>query len=110
MLISVCTESGEQRVYVSRFASVITYFTSDEDGSGVVLHTEPGLMAWPCEYERNVDAVRQATIDHVAGRLGIDPAELFSLSLKVLKDIADPMLPEHYRYARRSKNRAYANR
>ncbi|ODA66043.1 hypothetical protein A7A08_03057 [Methyloligella halotolerans] len=110
MLISLCTELGEQRVYITRFASVLSYFTADEDTGGVTLHTEPGLMAWPSEYERNVEAVRQAIVASVAERLGVDPTRLFSVSMAALKEIAAPELPEHYRYARRSKNRAYPAR
>jgi hypothetical protein len=107
MLITACIENREHRVYVTRFASVVSYFTSDEESGGVTLHTEPGLMTWPSEYERSVDSVRQAIIEHVATQLQIDPSQLFSVSFKDLKAIAVPDLPEHYRYARRTKNRAY---
>ena len=110
MLITVCTENREHRVYVTRFASVLCYFTSDEESGGVTLHTEPGLMTWPCEYERCVEAVREAVIQHVAGELQIGPAQLFSVSFKDLKDVAVPELPEHYRYSRRTNKRAYPTR
>lgn len=107
MLMTVCTEQGEQRVYISRFASVVTYFTADDDGGGVTLHVEPGPLAFDCAYARTADAVRQAVIAHVAGRLGVAPAELLAASFATLKELADAPLPAHYRYARRSQNRAY---
>ncbi|MFD0986155.1 hypothetical protein [Methyloligella solikamskensis] len=108
--MTLSNENGEQRVYISRFASVVTYFTSDEEGGGVVLHVEPGHLAFASEFDRNAELVRMAVIADVAGRLDIDPRQLLAMRFEQIKELADPPLPEHYRYARRSQNRANTHR
>lgn len=107
MILTACRDEGVERVHVTRFASVETWFTEDEGGSGLVLHVAPGHLAFPQDFERNKAAVRAAVLSEVADRLGVPEEAVLSQPFKRLKAIADPDLPEHYRYARRSKNRAY---
>jgi len=110
MVMSLSIENGEQRIYMSRFASVVTYFTSDEESGGVVLHVEPGHLAFASEFDRNAGLVREAVLVEVAGRLGVDTVQLLAVPFEQIKELADPPLPEHYRYARRSQNRAFPHR
>ena len=109
MLLTSVHEEGADRVYLTRFGSVTCYFT-DAEGGGMQLHIEPGLFAYPPEYERNRDAVRVAVLETAAGRLGVAPDEVLQQPLKSLKAVADPDLPEHYRFAKRSKNRTQSFR
>lgn len=107
MIITACREEGIDRVYVTRFASITTYFTEDEESGGVMLHVEPGLFSYPSEFLRHKDAVRAVILSDVAQRLGVGEQDVLRQSFSSLKEIADPVLPEHYRYAKRTKNRAY---
>ena len=110
MIISATREEGIERVYVTRFASVLSYFTANDEGGGVRLHVEPGLTTYPSEFHRQKAGVRDAVLAEIAGRLGISMETVLQTCLSDLKKIADPELPEHFRYARRSKNRAQAFR
>lgn len=106
MIITRTLDEGEDRVYVTRFASVATYFTASEDDTGVVLHVEPGLFSDPATFARSAHDVELAALREVGVRLGVPPEDVSRQSFAALKRIADPELPEHYRYARRSKNKA----
>lgn len=106
MLLTTVREMGETRVYATRFASIVTYFTEDAATGGVKLHFEGGFTCAPNDLARNGEAVRDAVISAVALRLKVQPAEVLALSIKALRDAADPELPEHYRYHRRSRGRS----
>ena len=81
--------------------------SADEESGGVVLHVEPGHLTFGSEFDRNAELVRGAVLAEVAGRLGIDAVRLLAVPFEQIKELADPPLPEHYRYARRGQNRAY---
>ena len=107
MLMTHVIENGEERIYLTRCASIESYFT--DEGEGVVaLHIEPGFYTYPPEFERNKDAVRDAVLADVASRLGIPVSEVLTQAFRALKAITVPPLPEHYRYARPKKTRALA--
>lgn len=109
MIVSRTHECGEDRVYVTRFASVATYFTPRRNG-GVTLHVAPGFFTDPATFARVVADVELAVLREVGVRLGVAPEDVAAQSFEVLNRIVDPELPEHYRYARRSKNRAVPTR
>lgn len=107
MLITAAIENRQERIYVTRFASVISFFTRDEtDPERAVLNLEPGMLAYPAAFDEAADHVRQAVLAFIADRLGIAIEQVLTISFEALKDICDPDLADHYRYAR-SKNRAY---
>ncbi|MFO0734202.1 MAG: hypothetical protein U0361_25200 [Nitrospiraceae bacterium] len=95
-------EDGEERVYLTHYASIESYFTDDGEG-GVALTVVPGFCAYPPEFERNKDGVRDAVVADVARRLGVPSTDLMSQPFRSLKAICAPELPEHYRYARRAR-------
>lgn len=95
------------RIWVTQFATVGTYFTANDEGDGVILHVEPGFTAYPPHFEAIKDDVRDAVIAEIAARLNISPDDVLRQSMAALRAVADPDLPSEYRYARRSKNRAY---
>lgn len=100
-------QDRRDRIWVTRFATVGTYFTANDDGDGVILHVEPGFTAYTPQFEAIKDDVREAVIAEIAGRLNIAPDDVFRQSMAALRAVADPDLPSEYRYARRSKNRSY---
>lgn len=110
MLLTQALEDGKRRVYVTRFASVVSYFAPAESGEGTDLIIQPGHLTFPSDFERNKDAVRHSILDYVSLRLGVLPDDVTTLPLKHLEQIADPALPDHYKYARRSKNRSVPGR
>lgn len=110
MLMTAALEDGERRVYVTRFASVVSYFTPAESGEGIDLIIEPGHLTFPSDFERNKKAVRESILDFVSLRLCVLADDVLKLPLKHLEKIADPALPDHYKYARRSKNRSVPGR
>lgn len=105
MLITHTTEDGVERIYVTRFCSVRCFF-EQEGRQGVSFHIEPGLYAYPPEYERIKDAVGTAVLAELAQRLGISADAVLAQSFSTLMSIADPALPDHYRYARRARSKA----
>lgn len=107
MIVTVDQDNGIERVWMTRFASVTTYFTREREGEGIELHIEPGFAADPVVVARIAHDVRAAVIDEVAQRLGIAPDMVFQQPFLALKKVADPALHADYRYARRSKNRSY---
>jgi len=107
MLITKTVENNQERIYVTRFASVVTYFTRDErDPDRATLCIEPGLFAYPETFAQAADHVRTDILDFVAGKLGIAAQQVLTLPFAALLSICEPELPDFYRYAR-SKNRAY---
>lgn len=110
MLLTAAHEFGQWRIYATRFASVVTYFTEDESTGGVKLHLEAGFAAAPGELERNGDAVRAVVLGEIGRRLGIPSDDVLGCTLKALRGVADPELPDHYRYARRARGRAPTSR
>jgi len=103
MLLTATREAGELRVYVTRFASVVTYFTEDASTGGMKLYVEPGFISIPSEVERLAPYVREAALEEAARRLEVSPAEVLTLSLNALRERADPDVPEYYRYASRRR-------
>ena len=109
MIVSRDLEAADRRVWVTRFNSVVTYFTSKADG-GVELHIEPGFAADPYRSDAITQEVRDAVLVHVAERLGVAVGEVLQQPMSTLASVADPELPPEYRYARRSQNRSYPRR
>ncbi len=108
MIITLAREDGKERIYLTRFASVCCYLTDDgSDAGGCTLTVEPGLYAYPPEFERIAPAVEEAILAELAARIGIEPDHVLQQPFARLKSLADPELPEHYRFAKRTKNRAY---
>jgi hypothetical protein len=83
-------ERGAERVLVLPIGSVVSYFTGDEDGHGMVLHVEPGLLAFPWDFEAQRDAVREAVLAEAGRRLQVPSDQVVSLPLAQLKELADP--------------------
>jgi len=106
MLITHIMEDGEARIYVTRFASIVSYFTENPSRNGVTLHIEPGLLAYPADFERSRDALHSDVVSFVSQRLNISTEDLLKQPFRTLRDAADPAIADCYRYARRSKNRA----
>lgn len=105
MIVNIDREEGEERIYVTRFASVISYFTAAE--KGVSLNVIPGHTCYASEFERARDEVRACVLAEIAARLGTEPGQVCQCSMGELRKIADPELPKRYRYARRRDNRPY---
>lgn len=105
MIVTSAHEFGEVRLYMTRFNSVTAYFTDDGE-EGTALHIEPGFFADPAAYLRTYDDVRSAVLAEAALRLQVPVDEVLIQPFSKLKRIATPDLPDHYRYARRSRNRA----
>lgn len=98
------TDEGNRRLYATRFATVVTYFTETEDG-GVFLNTEPGWAAMPHDYIAARDSVAEAVVAELATRLGIEPSMVLQQRFRDLAAVADPELPAAYRYASRGRTR-----
>lgn len=104
MIVSRVADDGEYRIYVTRFASVTTYFTDNGSG-GVTLNVEPGFCSDPQSFERTHASVRDCVLGELARRLAVPVAEVLNQPFAALKDIADPPLAPRYHYARRSRGR-----
>jgi hypothetical protein len=104
LLTVVRTEDGPSRVYATRHASIVTYFTETDDG-GVALHAEPGFIAYPWDFVAWEKPVREAVLAEVASRLCIPVEDVARQPLAAIERVADPDLPEHYHYATRRRSR-----
>jgi hypothetical protein len=107
MIVTSAYESGEDRVYFTRFNSVLSYVKSNRHDNALSLVLEPGMGADPYIFDRVKDDLHAHVMAELARRLGVSIEEALTQRLSDVKRIADPDLPDHYRYARRSKNRAY---
>lgn len=103
MLITTATEDNVEKVYVNRFGSVVCYFTAAR--RGVELNVEPGMYTYPAAFAQDGPAMGACVMALVAARLGISEDEVLRQPFSALKRIADPPLPNRYRYASRSPNR-----
>lgn len=108
LLTLVKGQDRTNKLYATRCASVVCYFTESDDG-GAVLHTERGSGATLWDYEACARAVRTDVIAFVADRLHVAACDVFKCSFDDLLKVADPDLPEEYRFARRD-NRPYPRR
>jgi hypothetical protein len=109
MLLTFVTGSDAGRkLYATRCASVVCYFSENDDG-GVVLNTEQGSGTWPSVFEAVANDVRAAVLAMVAARLKVTVADVLNCKFADLVKVADPDLPPEYRFARPS-NRAYPRR
>lgn len=98
-------DDAPDRIYMTRHATVVSYFAESDDGS-VVLVTEPGFVAYPTAYALAEPAVRRAALEEAARRLATTVENVVACSFADLKKVCDPELPRHYRYASRSRGRA----
>lgn len=110
MLLTLVKESDRARkLYATRCASVVCFFTESDDDGGVVLHVEPGRGAWLLNYEAIANEVRAEVLAEVAGRLKVSATDVLKCTFDDLLKVADPDLPPEYRFARPT-NRAYPRR
>lgn len=96
------------KLYATRCASVVCYFTESDDG-GTVLHTDRGSGATLWDFEACAREVRADVLAFVGERLRIPAGDVLKCKFAHLVGAADPDLPEEYRFARRD-NRAYPRR
>lgn len=109
MLLSRARDEHLDRIYVTRFASIITYF-SEGEGGGMELHVQPGLFAYGPQFERDNDAVREAVLAEAARRLGVEPDAVLAQPYKHLKGCVDPDLDPYYRFAPKSSRGRFPHR
>jgi hypothetical protein len=83
-------ERGQDRVLVLPVGSIISYFTESDDKPGMVLHVEPGVCAFPSEFEAYQAAVRLAVLTEAGRRLLVPPDEVILQTLACLREVADP--------------------
>lgn len=103
MILTSCEcEDGTTRIYATQFASVVTYFTERPDGT-LALISEPGMTAYPWDFKQNEQAVRDEVVRVVAERLSVAPEKVLASSLADIAQVAEPALPESYRYASRRR-------
>lgn len=109
MLLTLVTGSDRiRKLYGTRCASVVCYFSETDDG-GVVLNTEQGSGTWLSVYEAVAPQVRAEVLGMVAARLNISAADVLRCTFDDLVKVADPDLPPEYQFARPT-NRAYPRR
>lgn len=108
LLTVVKSPDRTSRLYATRCASVVCFFTESEDG-GVALITEQGSGATLWDYEATARDVRADVLQYVAARMKVDASEVLKARYSDLTKIADPDLAEEYRFARRD-NRAFPRR
>lgn len=105
MIFTVADEPGSKRVYVTRYASVVSYFSDDGEG-GVKLTIEPGFAAYMPDFERAAPDMYLYILHETARRLSIHVTLVLRQSFKTIASIADPELPGYYRFAKRYRERA----
>lgn len=105
MLATLDQTETSPRLYFGRGNSIISYFTPRSDGHGCELCLEPGFHAYPRDFEMHRDEVRLAVLAEAALRLGVAVGEVLALPFTVLQGIADPDVPEKYRFATRRRGR-----
>lgn len=105
MISCFTTDEGEPRLYITRSASVQSYFTPADDGQSAVLHLVPGFCCDDASFARTVNAVEKCVIAEVARRLDIAEDDVLRQPFATLRRVADAPLPAWYRYAARPKSR-----
>lgn len=106
MLLTIETTSrGEDRIYATQQASVVTYFAEDSDG-GTVLHVQAGEFA--CRWsttQAKLDAVRDCVLAEVASRLSCPTEKVLCRSLAEIALVADPLTDRRYDWSSRRHSR-----
>lgn len=106
MLLTVeSTDDGQDRIYATQQASVVTYFVDDGEG-GTMLVAEPGEFAcrWSTTQEK-LDSVRAAVLVEVASRLNCKPEKVQCRSLSDIALVADPLLKTRHTWSGRRHTR-----
>jgi len=104
------SEEGERRIYFTQAASVMSYFTEDEDG-GVKVTVHPGEFACPWSTPpEKLNAVRDAMLEETAKRLHIRIDQVMLMTMDDIGNVADPHLKVRHHWAARAKTRSRSGR
>jgi hypothetical protein len=107
LLVRDVDERGQERVIVLPLGSVVSYFTGREDGAGITLHVQPGMCAFPAQFEAQSQGVKTAVLAEAAQRLGVPPEDVVNQPFVRLMEVSEPDLSVQYAMfsRRRSKGR-----
>jgi hypothetical protein len=89
LLVRDVDERGEERIVVLPFGSVVSYFTGRDDAPGMTLHVQPGLCAFPAQFQEQFEGVRAAVLAEASRRMLVNPEEVLEQAFMRLVEVAD---------------------
>lgn len=105
LLVRDVDDRGQERVVVLPFGSVVSYFTGRDDAPGIMLHVQPGLCAFPAQFQEQADAVRIAVLAEASRRLLVSPEDVLQQAFMRLVEVADPELSAHPQFVSRKRSK-----
>jgi hypothetical protein len=105
LLVRDVDERGQERIVVLPMGSVVSYFTGRADAPGITLHIQPGLCAFPAQFQEQSEGVRAAVLAEASRRMLVNPEEVLQQAFLRLVEVADRDFADQPQFFSRKRSR-----